>query len=87
MDIRNEREVTNTTFGKLKAGDTFLFLEENNEDDVFFKMGYDDSDIISENCEVDKEWLAVNLRTGDFSVFWDDTKVTKIKTVLTIKGD
>ena len=88
MDIRNERQVTNTTFGKLNFGETFLDLEENGEDDVFLKMGHDDSDVITmDGIEIDKQWLAVNLRTGDFVVFWDDAKVTRVKTVLVIKGD
>ena len=84
MIIIDERKITNKTFGELNHGAVFVhpFYDE---DIVFMKMGIDINDVITDEIDPERGWLAVNLKDGEFSFFANDTEVTEVRANLTIK--
>lgn len=85
MNITDERETTNTTFGKLDAGAVFLCPDFYDEATIFMKMGEDDNNVIDNEVDPDEGWLAVDLKNGNFAFFSDDILVAEVRANLTIR--
>ena len=84
MHVVDERQKTNATFGELNHGAVFVYPLYD-EDIIFMKVGIDINDVIINQIDPEKGWLAVNLKDGEFSVFENDVEVMEVEAKLMIR--
>ena len=83
MEIRDDRkEALDIKFKTHKNGQPFLCPEQYDEDEVFIKIGFNNTD--TELTDEEDGWYAVLIKTGEFLYFYNDDPVIPINAMVVI---